>query len=76
MPKQEDVRDWINKYLTRRFICNPDELPDNECLNETNEILQYLVSQGMAIKREENPRYLGWFKLEPLIKEREKCLNG
>ena len=50
MDKQEEMAEWINKYLTGQFICDPTELPDDECRNEAREILSYLHSQGVGIK--------------------------
>ena len=61
---------WLNSYLTERFICVPEELPIDECLEETLTVLRHFHSQGVVIKGEENPRYPGWFKFEPLIKEK------
>lgn len=48
--KQEEIEGWINKYLTKQFICNPDELPDDECLAEAKAVLAYLHSRGCVLK--------------------------
>ena len=41
--KREEIRNWLNRYLTEQFICSSDELPDDECLKEAKEILKYFV---------------------------------
>ena len=30
---------WINRYLTKQFIADPDDLPSNECEHEAKVIL-------------------------------------
>ena len=65
----EDIRGWINTYLTERFIGNSKELPIDECFTEAESILKYLRSQGVVIKGEENKIYPGWFRFEPLVRE-------
>ncbi len=50
MTKQSDLLNWLNKYLTKQFICDPKELPDDECLNEAKEILSFFQSQGAVRK--------------------------
>lgn len=50
MTKQEETRKWISKYLTEQFICDPELLPDDECLKEADAILSYLQSQGVVTK--------------------------
>ncbi len=52
---QQEILSWINKYLTKQFICEPSELPEDECLNEAREILSYLHSQGVVIKVDREP---------------------
>lgn len=52
MAKQEEIRQWINKYLTQQFICDLSLLPDDECLSEAKAILMYLDSRGVGIKVE------------------------
>jgi len=49
MSIQEEIRDWLNKFLTRQFISEPDMLPNDECLAEAEEILQYLDSKGVRV---------------------------
>lgn len=48
--KQEEIRKWISKYLTERFICDPKLLPDDECLKEANAILSHLASEDVVVK--------------------------
>jgi len=51
MTKQEEIKEGINQYLTKRFICDIDgEVPSDECLHEANALLAYLHSQGVVIK--------------------------
>lgn len=45
---REEIEEWINKYLTKQFIYDPKELPDDECLAEAKEILSYLHSKGVV----------------------------
>jgi len=70
MTEQEELLNWLNKYLIKRFISDPDELPDDECLVEAKEILNYLVSKGVVIRtpntRGENVEYP--VAVEPLMK--------
>ena len=74
MTKQEEIINWINKYLTRQFIYDPKELPEDECLEEAKEIIVYLQSQG-AVLRVDTPRHpsdrdnSNDFMYESLIKE-------
>ena len=58
MTKQEEIREGINHYLTKQFICDEDrEVPEDECLHEANALLAYLHSQGVVIKVEKKLPY-------------------
>lgn len=48
----EEMREWINKYLTKQFVGDPSEVPDDECRNEAKEILSY-IHKHYATKIEE-----------------------
>jgi len=45
----------IADYLTERFICNPEEVPDNECLVEAKYILSKIteVVEGAEVSPED-----------------------
>lgn len=51
MTKQAEIREGINQYLTKRFICDQDgEVPEDECLHEADALLAYLHSHGVVIR--------------------------
>ena len=51
MTIQEKIREGINQYLTKQFICDEDrEVPEDEYLHEANALLAYLHSQGVVIR--------------------------
>ena len=52
MTKQEEIQEWINKYLTKQFIGSG--LPEDECRNEAKKILSYLHSQGIRLPDSSN----------------------
>jgi len=52
MTKQEELENWINKYLTERFIAPSNTLPEDECRGEVRAILSYLRSQGVTFPGE------------------------
>ena len=58
LSKVKSIRAWHN---------NPEDPLTAE--DDTNDILTYLRSQGVAIKGEENKIYPGWFRFEPLVRE-------
>ncbi|MBU2118779.1 MAG: hypothetical protein KJ954_14420 [Alphaproteobacteria bacterium] len=78
MTKQEEIREWINRYLTKQFIAPPESLPEDECRGEAKAILTYLDSEGVVVKKDEEfqcgypfcPHSNGGaVTVEPLIKE-------
>ena len=52
MTKQEEILEWINKYLTEQFIGDPSDLPEDECRKEASVILSHIVSEGGVIPEE------------------------
>ncbi len=52
MTKREEITGWINRYLTKRFICDPGKLPEDECEREAKDILRYLDDNDVVIKVE------------------------
>jgi len=76
MTKQEKLENWINKYLTERFIAPFNTLPEDECRGEARAIISYLHSQGVVIKGDELqpcvPHLGDYFTVELLIDEEEK----
>lgn len=45
----DQTLNWINKYLTKRFISDT-ELPSDECLKEASDILIYMFKAGYTFK--------------------------
>ncbi len=41
---------WLNGYLTENFVSEPSDVPIDECLSETLDILRKFHSQGVVIK--------------------------
>jgi len=66
MSEQEPIEAWLNKYLMSRFICTPDKLPDNECLDEARVILAHLRAQyeldKVEIRREVIEEIMHWLQ--------------
>lgn len=50
MTKQEELEEWVNKYLTERFIGVPNEFPKDECQKEARTILSHIASKGGVLK--------------------------
>jgi hypothetical protein len=48
----DELRKWLNRYLTSRFIATPGSLPRDACKLEANAIIQFLQSK-LADTREE-----------------------
>ena len=55
MSTKEEIREGINQYLTKRFICDIDgEVPSDECLHEADALLAFLHSQGVKLSNGES----------------------
>ena len=55
--KRENLLLWLNRYLTKRFIANPDTLPEDECENEAKVILDKVLKDNWIDK----PDSEGWW---------------
>jgi len=63
MSKREEIREWYRDILSG-YGC-----PDTYLENETDKLFKYLHSQDVVIKGEEHNIYIGYYLIEPLIKE-------
>jgi len=66
MTKQEWVQKYLEDILDDAWGKGKDGL-GIDLTEEANQARLHLTKWGVGIKGEENPRYPGWFKFEPLV---------
>ncbi len=52
-PDRSIAINWINNYLKEQFICNLEEIPDNECLEESIAIYDHLFPLNQLYEPEQ-----------------------